>query len=221
MKDAREQASYMMLLGGKVCPLVFLVTDDYYVMEELSEEFAHDVTWTEYKKFLWTRVWDRPYPKEIDLSWKFKLYQYLKDAEYEWLAVRIRDLCNERKYRQKDYCLIHGDPTLANLLWCRRYGELRICDPLQPKGKIPPVREVDMGKVLQSVIGWEEVIHGSDFNLDMIKESLFLEDEDDIVRELSLTWLCIHLVRILPYAKMNERDDIAQKIRKVLDDLRV
>lgn len=58
----------------------------------------------------------------------------------------------------------HGNPTLGNVLWRPRLHsaggfDLVVTDPGEPwmagSGRYPPVRAFDLGKLLQSALGWE------------------------------------------------------------------
>lgn len=55
------------------------------------------------------------------------------------------------------YCLIHGDPTLANM---RFNGQVvRFIDPKPPGNGIPPFASIDRGKIMQSWLGWEKALY--------------------------------------------------------------
>jgi hypothetical protein len=59
-----------------------------------------------------------------------------------------------------DTAVIHGDPTLDNVLMTKQ-GFVRITDPIPPRWlKKPSIVAVDHGKMLQSLLGWEVVLRG-------------------------------------------------------------
>lgn len=70
----------------------------------------------------------------------------LLDRVYPWSSSMV-------------YCMTHGDPTIANAMQ-RDSGDIVLIDPLPPRPATPSMREVDVGKMLQSLSGWEGVRSG-------------------------------------------------------------
>lgn len=106
---------------------------------------------------------------------------------------------------------IHGDPTLANVLMRNNPAvsgavptskSLVICDPIAPGGKIPAHYTVDIGKMLQSAIGWETVIYGLHIpREECIAAALGVRGRQPSLQEVQRAWFwcMVHLLRILPY----------------------
>lgn len=117
-------------------------------------------------------------------------------------------------------CLIHGDPTWENCLLNEK-GGLLLTDPLPPGGKIPPFREVDIGKMLQSALGWEHFLGKTKHP--PLEISLAL----DVVQENSRTnfspkgavfWTAVHFARIIPYTKSAiERQFVTAKSKEIAE----
>jgi hypothetical protein len=93
--------------------------------------------------------------------------------------------------RQEEFCLCHGDPTLANVM--RRDGNLVLIDPKPPGRGIPPMASVDRGKMLQSLMGWECAL------LDKPIPSLSwpLGGLSDLELRRAIFWCRVHMLRIV------------------------
>lgn len=194
----RDQGEYARQLG--VGPRILELLDDGYIMEtlprgrdiaEASPSMAlrtamdilyHDV-WGEHSLESWD--WHTPFD-----TWAVHVYGQkllnLKDAIYP-------------KSRQYFMCRIHGDPTLSNIMYTAD-GKMRLIDPLRPKGKIPGFIGVDLGKMMQSVIGWEHVAYG--WKMPMCRA--FIVKLSETEQRVAMFWLAVHALRILPYAAMND-----------------
>ena len=143
---ATDQAMFMEYLG--ICPEIYAVRAEYYCMEFLHP-VEHNVDSLQMQeKILYHNVWTRmpEWIQENELAWRDHLRKSIK--------IEVPDWALEKK------CVIHGDPTLDNVLIDRK-GGLRITDPIPPQylGK-PSIMPVDHGKILQSFLGWEVVLRG-------------------------------------------------------------
>jgi hypothetical protein len=150
---AVEQATFMLFLGEKVCPRILSIDDVSYVMEYLhpAEPYLQSIRNQEFmlENLVWKRSLDDvPYAKQIgDESWVRELEKTVGVRVPEWAL--------------DEPCLIHGDPTLDNTLVTKTSG-IRIADPIPPHRLVrPSIRAVDHGKMLQSFVGWEEVLRGA------------------------------------------------------------
>ena len=200
------QGRYCTELGARVCPNILNVREDEYTMELLGEpDIADENLLHEYVRevrlLLRREVWNRrlfdreQFTPRSTLSWKTLLCEWSAMVE-TLLGDLYRD--NERDR----FCMIHGDPTLANLLYTED-GFARLCDPIRPVGKIPPLPEVDAGKLLQSVAGWEHVACGwpSLFHDPGYAESAARIVVGELNERRCHFWLMVHLLRIVPYAR--------------------
>jgi hypothetical protein len=198
-----HQAIYVMALGRGVCPEVraWSTDGDWYDMERLSEVRV-PVDSTEMlqlldraRSLLAGAVWSQQ-PFYSDFGWYVRLHRWC-DLNAPWLVAELDELYAGPPARS--VCRIHGDPTLANVM--RRGLDLVLIDPIPPGGKVPALREVDVGKLLQSAIGWEHQLDadwppGAQEFVDQV-----LRYESDEMRRKSHFWLAVHCARILPYAK--------------------
>lgn len=106
-------------------------------------------------------------------------------------------------------CLTHGDPTIDNVLLRRAYDPLGwgwadvvLIDPIPATPAVPDLRCVDIGKVYQSLYGYEFVRYG-DPGLVGVTLREFLEFEKSLLDENEVYathyWHVIHLLRCFPY----------------------
>ncbi len=146
-KFAIDQAMFMEFLGDKVCPKILVMNNTGYCMEYLqpARSSANNIRMIEatLRSFVWNRV-----SSMIPTSpWRIHLR--------ETLTMDIPDWALSERF------LIHGDPTIDNCLIAMD-GSLRITDPIPPPWlKRPSILYVDYGKMLQSLLGWEVVLRGS------------------------------------------------------------
>jgi hypothetical protein len=144
------EGAYCQLLGSEVCPEVYAIIPNGYVMERLSQphptmrsdpKFLRAIAF-----YLEKKVWSRPaLHSTMDTDWRDKLKIY---------GIRTPDwiIPNE-------YCMVHGDPTVSNVLI--RGRKVIIADPRPPRDYIPQCRETDLGRILQSWYGWEVAAYGA------------------------------------------------------------
>lgn len=208
--QAQAQAEYLRYLTPRVCPRLKKVGREYYEMEKLVQPtpdvlFKSD-TIKAVHKLLREQVHTRIPLKIIDTGWKEKLAAFLCLHKYYGLASLISDIYDS----SLQYTVAtHGDAALANVML--RHGEIVLIDPIQPIGKVPPLREVDYGKMLQSALGWEGIMHGRKYKTEHLIADVLAEVPD--VKK-AWFWATVHLVRILPYAK--NRPDVQEWCEKTI-----
>lgn len=213
---AYKQAEWCKTLGQDVCPKILSVSDNYYIMERLFDppEFP---TLLEIKGILRDKVWNRPF--YAGLFWRMNFLTWAQEKNHLELIPVFEGLYPDGG--AVEGCLIHGDCTLANVM-LNEVGDIRLIDPLRPEGKMPPLREVDMGKLLQSAIGWEDLLrYGTPLDIGGIWKSKLLDDEDTPMTVKCLFWLQVQLLRILPYAEKNNRPEVTAALMEAVNALRV
>lgn len=108
---------------------------------------------------------------------------------------------------------IHGDATLANLLFDKIQNTWVWCDPLD-REFIPQDRRVDMGKILQSCYGYERVLLGQRDSLALNTTWIpFLMDSWDY--EIAHIWCIIHFMRAIPYQDDRVKEIIVKWLREL------
>lgn len=149
--DLQAQARLVKALGPPVAPLIFETTSNGYTMERLEQfpppadqeaifNLAQSVI-----KTLAGQVWTRPTAFPHDVGWRTDLRLWC-EANASWLPVM--------NHHAAPPVLTHGDPTFANLMLTAQ-GGLKLIDPSPPRPGIPSLPAVDLGKVVQSLMGWE------------------------------------------------------------------
>jgi len=233
--DVYEQGRYLQRLGDKACPKIFHVDDvrGCYDMEFL---LPHDTHGRETKSdiiadgwdiahILEEHVWPRPsvYARAELQNWREPLAGFLSKLSYQYVET-MKTLYPASDWWDEAECMIHGDPTIANMMH-RTTGEPVLIDAIAPRGKMPSLREVDLGKVSQSMLGWEELLGdrprggGLDcFNAWLAQQT----DRGTHWKQKIQFWTGIHCARILPYAPSNAVHDWARRYAvRLLDAVRV
>jgi len=109
------------------------------------------------------------------------------------------------------YAGTHGDATLENVMRRPATGEVVLIDPVPDiviDRKVPAVRALDLGKILQSGLGYEAVRSGqrAQWRLD---EEVFnvVASRTTTVEEWRLAcWCCaLHVAKFLPYQTPDHR----------------
>jgi len=201
-KGCHDQAMYLKEL--RIGPEIYVIGADGYGMERLYHEplalIHEEEIFRVMLRLLDRVVWQRRHHSH---PWKGHLKTWLlMNWNFPGVAcpVHLMDRLYDHRYEEFGQ-YIHGDPTLSNVM-VDKHGDIKLIDPIRPEGKIPWLKDVDLGKMLQSVIGWEHVV----FNWDMPEDTcvqVFYAHFTTLELERALFWLMIHALRIIPYAKGN------------------
>lgn len=178
MPEITAEIALIRHLGSAVCPKILGVWHGGYAMERLESMLtAHMDVWV-ILNILKTHVWNREGSERPNWAGDFRAR--FGFAPPGWVSERT--------------CLIHGDPTYGNTAW-RAAGpdndgnRVLLLDP-KPVGRgIPSFRSVDLGKVLQSLMGWEMAL-GSQWSI-----IGWLDLPDDELRR-AIFWCGVHFMRI-------------------------
>ena len=145
-------------------------------------------------------VWNRPAPV---MEWPhFKDYLAALDyrTDSKFLTSWLEEI-HELRVPMRD---THGDPTLENLLWRDRRVPVLV-DPLPDavlRGKMPPLRAVDLGKILQSALNYERVKRGEAQSWSWNSNIAYTVREtcsDTHEWELACFFAAVHVARFIPY----------------------
>ena len=201
-----QEGSYCQYLGKDVCPEIYGFVDNGYVMEALQPSPRYPRLLRDIEELLKAKVWSRPaLPISNDEGWRNALKKFGVEVP-SWLPVSIP-------------CLCHGDPTASNAL-IREHpietvehldGTKHLCmhdqlimgDPRPPRDFIPQCRETDMGRILQSHYGWEEIAYGEQ-HVDFLTPDFTYSDE---VMGMAMFWCGAAVARIeyLERSRANRR----------------
>lgn len=183
-----EEARYTEFLGDKVCPVIL---GSWYIGEKSAgmalqylpmNRMLLSPLLVKVRNLLEILVWPRPCMQPHSLSWPERLSERLGIEVPDWIE-------------REQPCLIHGDPTLANIVDLG--GHLRILDPKPPGRGIPSLRSVDRGKMIQSLMGWELALGAEDLRLLTDKLLWPFADLDDENLSRAIWWCMIHFLRIV------------------------
>lgn len=153
-------------------PRVIEVHDDGYTMERLHVPELEDLNdSTVYAKILFALEGLWGVPSSTPLV-GFDMGAHLKRLEPLIPASRLTPVETQTMIRVLSKinwialpkALTHGDPIIDNVLM--RGSELVLIDPIPATPAIPDVRASDMGRVLQSVLGYEKHRYGYDYMLE-------------------------------------------------------
>jgi hypothetical protein len=216
----REQAARILTHWHPHLPLIHSLLPDGYVMERLAQPPAGMAYEEPVLEVLSRFFWRQIHP--VVPQWRSELEVFLSPQ-----PVLLKNLLalypNPRPSGQSGR-VIHGDPTRANTLLRRSDGRetLVLIDPIMPVGKVPSLQEVDMGKILQSQVGWEtfldtgEISSAADtltalWKFWVDKCALYADTwhahMPDLIWEKVFFWGAVHHARILPY--INNREDLS------------
>lgn len=119
------------------------------------------------------------------------------NAEIEWDKLRTG--------------LTHGDPTLENTML--RGTDLVLIDPTPATLAVPDIIAVDLGKMLQSVIGWEHARYGwPKWTIPVACIRNLCADDNEW--QATRYWCVVHLLRAMPYMP-----SLKPKLWELIDDV--
>jgi hypothetical protein len=190
-----------------------------YRMELLTElpDFVDDTVLAGVVINRLTRLWEEPtihaFDPDAHLDYVVKLAARVDHAgEMAIWWDEVRPFID-------DPCRVHGDPTIDNCM-LRGGGELVITDPIPPGIHLPSIRALDIGKVIQSAAGYEEVARGRrPTTIPWIDDGWWedvLPDVDEHEWRLCLYMAAVHFLRLLPYTPQHI-DVWSDRIRTLIE----
>lgn len=201
---AREQARWLRDHSSRAVVEVFHISavEDWYTMEELQDipwgYVIHEAILGEQVHLLHDYIWSYHATVPLDLEAHAAKVDGLT-AKYlsERDAQRFREAREGVQWTRLTRCLTHGDPTIENVM-LRGQEQLVLIDPIPATPAVPDLLVVDVGKMLQSAVGWESVRYGKDFrhSVDDIFRCITLDDHS---WDAASYWCGVHLLRTLPY----------------------
>jgi hypothetical protein len=188
-----------------------LISPGSYQMERLGAmpDFVDDEVLARLVLNRLSRLWDDPAEHAFDPRAHSAYVQERADRlglvhELSTWWARIEPIL-----ARQPNCTVHGDPTIDNCM-LRGEGELVITDPIPPGVCLPSVRALDVGKVIQSAMGYEEVACGRRPTTIPWLGSAFWEealpDVDHDEWRLCLYMAAVHFLRLLPYTPQHSRE---------------
>jgi len=197
-----------------------------YVMERLNElprllvsgpKVMHEMVWAA------RRIWDQP-----------ALVPFVPDHHrakvFDDLADKFLDAKDRRalgffysaiEWDKQTECLTHGDPTYDNVM-LRGRDQVVLTDPIPATTAVPDMRSVDLGKMAQSIVGFEAMRYGEIDRLTDVTLDYFFRvtQASDAERPATMYWCVVHLLRAAPYVKETVQDAVVAEAIRITRTLR-
>ena len=178
----------------------YLNTPEWPLRPERAAALTHSVLW-----ILRYGVWINP--PWVDAPWIPGAYFDRLLEPYPYARIWF-----DKVWESQGYCDTHGDPTLENALLDPTDGTVKLTDNLLDPildAKVPSIRALDLGKVLQSALRYEEVKRGLRMNWGprsgvawQVKRMCRTRQEWELSK-----WFCFfHVLRFIPYQESEVAD---------------
>lgn len=225
-----EQAIFMVQHGSICFPRIKGMTEVGYSMElldhiEWTEDRIEGGIFREAKDLLEQHVWRQ--------RWHVRLFDALGPSHLDYVAAKAAIYAPRvaiplaKWYHALASRLVtcvmhtHGDPTVDNMLQ-RRDGTLVMIDPIPASGHMPALLAVDLGKMLQSARGYEQVKYGyHPLGARLSCEREIFENEHDNDQQLADYFHAVHLLRLIPYQPEHLRPVFINQLEEACDAVRV
>jgi len=221
-----EQGRWLLDHPSPAVPRVYAVyVNSHYTMERLAEPpialLDHERVARVMIDTLVTHIWSQPGAVPINHDMLQEKLERLSSSYHGFSSLWTWIVKTHAQVRWSDVprCLTHGDPTFDNVMIREETGELVFVDPLPASLVAPDMRCVDIGKILQSVLGWERIRYGSErFSLrasvtdlaGVLRTTLRVSENE---WRASVFWCVVHLLRTLPYVT----DDVRVGVRELVN----
>lgn len=222
--DVESQGAWLRANPSPVLPRVHEIYSSSYVMEYLAAPQLHLL---DHKRLLHamvnsleTHIWSRTPVLPINHEMlQAELERLLEITEFGRFWVWVQKTHALIRWGKLHASLTHGAPLLENVMFRESSGDLVFIDPQPASLLSPDLRCRDVGRLLQSALGWEGVRHGPTFYFDVNVGDLrhhtnLLHDFDDNEWLASVFWCVVHMLRELP--TLNDR--LRRSIRDLITD---
>lgn len=216
-----DQGMWLQKHQSPSVPKVFQAYARSYVMERLIAPpfwaLDHRIVLDHMFGTLKADVWSQP--AEVKLDYEAMITKYAKLCTNFAVSETLNDLvrlCERIIWNDLKQCLTHGDPTFDNVMFrdTEYGGDLVIADPIPATPAVPDLMCVDLGKILQSALGWEEVRYGSRaFRFRAGTMDVLDRVTDKNERRATVFWSAVHILRAFPYVT----DDVRRKLKERLN----
>lgn len=206
-KRVSAQGVSIKALGSPLVPFVYAAWSNGYAMERLVETRIDPVgvcglLRRSYWKHPPYSAWD---PEQtLALMMHLSIYLDLEILE-AWAVLHSEVTATAGNLTA---CLTHGDPTLENVM--QRPGDCQVLiDPIPARAAVPDLLSVDLGKILQSCAGYDDIVRKQpvrDF------DDSFL-DCFPIDRTAARYWAVVHYARAMPYLPEELRPEMLEVVR--------
>lgn len=197
-----EQGQFLTTLNPKVVPAVYHVDFDasLYVMERLHT-LPHKVVEQTWLTIVVLQMLDNMAIKRpsIEFDMDAHIEKMLPLCPTPSFVAKVVEVSHAINWGQLDRVVTHGDPTHENLMM-RTNGDLVLTDPIPATPAVPHLRCVDLGKMLQSAMGFEQMRYGvEEYGSWTYDVSTILKDITSIEIRAAWYWCAVHFLRAAPY----------------------
>lgn len=218
-----DQASWLQKHESPLLPRVFQVYARSYVMERLAVPPLRLLNRYETIREIVTRlewhVWCHSAlaPLNHDML-RAKLTDLIETYDFQHIWGQIFRMTTHIRWNELRTCLTHGDPTLDNLMIRESTGEVVLIDPIPATLVIPDLWSVDLGKIIQSLLGWEAARYDDSSLAFSMHPDTFLDmvGASDNERQAAIFWSVVHLLRTLPYVDDRVRGEVRKLVSGAL-----
>lgn len=217
----RDQGIWLQRHTTKSMPIIYSILRDGYVMEQLHPIPSSQVKAVSVLTILEEEVWSQPGeceagPSINDVSPLTQKLQRILDVHGDPSIDDAVIAAAKAAYQKgRDWqCLSHGDPTAENVMERLMWGPVLV-DPIPATVAVYDSAAVDVGKMLQSAYGWEQIKRQPGppnmwWSVKTIED--LLADRPGLF-EAGCAWAVVHLARTLPYITESMREEVINAIR--------
>tara|TARA_Y100000310_G_scaffold270200_1_gene283862 strand:+ start:2805 stop:3638 length:834 start_codon:yes stop_codon:yes gene_type:complete len=191
------------------------------VIQKLEELWTTGQGWHVHNK-------DTPdYDERCEGRWEEHMsYIMSRAASYcPWVVPHLVGMQDNLDPTKFHYCKAHGDPTLENVMLHPRDGRIVLIDPLPPSNRIPECKESDVGKLMQSASGYEDIKISRTAHVQFARKHLHtifstvgwvgLDYEHERMAAQYFELCC--WVRLIPYQQEMVRHLYEERLRAIID----
>ena len=218
-----DQANWLRRHESPATPRVIEIYAQSYVMERLfvppatllNHTATLDAMLTQLDAYVWYHSPVVPVNHEM---LRVKIDRLLTEFNMQGLWPFIINTHTHVRWADVRRCLTHGDPTFDNVMIRESTGEIVLVDPIPATLVNPDMWSVDIGKILQSCLGWESARYLDPSQLFTVGPQhlhttlLKRFDITDNEWAASVFWCVVHLLRTLPYVSDSIRLDVRRMI---------
>lgn len=208
-EKVKAQGEWLLAHPGPHLPAVISIMQTGYSMELLEPIPTGAVDLEAMIDALSQSVWSRP---DVVTGSTPHTMLYLTKILSTFAPQLLMPVLEKAAYlRPTTACLTHGDPTAENVML--RGNTYVVIDAIPATCRMPDDLAVDVGKILQSAHGWEDMkgeeraTFGPRDVADQFTEEAF---------NVGQLWCIVHFVRTLPYAKEEVRNRVILKLHELL-----
>jgi hypothetical protein len=222
----RAQADYIRWLQSPYMPFVRLKVPGGYVMDKLYPYENQDRFHMTYviADALANSVWllDAPDVKFSPVTHRDYVRQRAREADVAMVGSDLLRTSLSINWSDLQYHAVHGDPTYDNLMARYRGSQMPVLiDPLPPylDGRMPNARAVDIGKILQSCYGYEDIKYRRNHKAEVYVPTLKRYTKNDNEWLASLYFCAVHYLRLIPYQSFVDRQAHTAIFYRVVADM--